>query len=214
MRQDQLVDYVRRALGVRSEAKIAKALGLTPAGFSQKKVRGTLDIVELRQLLVENSIDVSKFDELVLPKPKKIVEAIATPTISKAYRKVPEYNVRVSAGHGQFLGIEEIKQELQIPRQWLPANGKVGIVCVEGDSMTPTISNGDSVVVEFDSGYTSDGLYLIRVEDSAYVKRIQREFGSLRIISDNPLYRELTVESNDGNDFGLIGRVALIIRKT
>jgi len=133
---------------------------------------------------------------------------------ASAYRSIPEYNVRVSAGHGQFLGIEEIKQELQIPRQWLPANGKVGIVRVEGDSMTPTISNGDSVVVEFDSGYTSDGLYLIRVEDSAYVKRIQREFGSLRIISDNPLYRELTVESNDGNDFGLIGRVALIIRKT
>lgn len=214
MRQDEIVDFVRKALGLRSEAKIAAALNLTPAGFSQKKVRGTLDVVELRQLLIENSIDVTEFDEMLLPNPKKAAETIAVSKTPNAYRKIPEYNVRVSAGHGEYQGIEHVKQELQIPKQWLPDNGKVGLVKVEGDSMWPTIAHGDFVGVEFSSGYTSDGLYLIRVEDSAFVKRLQKEFNLIRIISDNPQYREMTVSPDDGSDFGLIGRVALIVRMT
>lgn len=212
MTQKALVEFVKNSLDIRSDAALARLLNESPASFNAKKIRGTIDLIRLRELYETKNADPKILDDYLSNIHLHDNQSV-TP-FTELYRTIPEYNVRVSAGHGQFLGIEEIKQELQIPRQWLPVNGKVGIVRVEGDSMIPTISNGDSVVVEFDSGYTSDGLYLIRVEDSAYVKRIQREFGSLRIISDNPLYRELTVESNDGQDFGLIGRVALIIRKT
>lgn len=212
MNQKALVEFVKNSLDIRSDAALARLLKESPASFNAKKIRGTIDLIRLRELYETNSADPKILDDYLVNSNSHDKKSENGP--ADLYRTIPEYNVRVSAGHGQFMGIEQIKQEVQIPRQWLPVNGKVGIVRVEGDSMTPTISNGDSVVVEFDSGYTSDGLYLIRVEDSAYVKRIQREFGSLRIISDNPLYRELTVESSDGNDFGLIGRVALIIRKT
>ena len=132
----------------------------------------------------------------------------------EGYRTIPEYNVRVSAGHGEFQGIEEVKQNLQMPKMFLPENGQVGFVRVEGDSMTPTIAHGDYVAVEFDSGYTSDGLYLIRIDDAVFVKRLQRKFGGVRIISDNQQYEEMNVSPDDGNDFGLIGRVALVIRNT
>ena len=212
MNQKALVEFIKNSLDIRSDAALARLLNESPASFNAKKIRGTIDLIRLRELYEAQSADPKILDDYLLHSQSH--DNRSENGLADLYRTIPEYNVRVSAGHGQFMGIEQIKQEIQIPRQWLPANGKVGIVRVEGDSMTPTISNGDSVVVEFDSGYTSDGLYLIRVEDSAYVKRIQREFGSLRIISDNALYRELTVESNDGNDFGLIGRVALIIRKT
>lgn len=130
------------------------------------------------------------------------------------YRLVPEYNVRVSAGHGEYQGIEVVKRQLQIPQIWLPENGQLGLVRVEGDSMFPTINNGDYVAVEFASGYTADGLYLIRVDDTAFVKRLQRQFGSIRIISDNPQYEEMKISPDDGNEFSLIGRVTLIVRKT
>lgn len=130
------------------------------------------------------------------------------------YRLVPEYNVRVSAGHGEYQGIEVVKRQLQIPQIWLPENGQLGLVRVEGDSMFPTINNGDYVAVEFGSGYTADGLYLIRVDDTAFVKRLQRQFGSIRIISDNPQYEEMKISPDDGNEFSLIGRITLIVRKT
>lgn len=134
--------------------------------------------------------------------------------ILSEYREIPEYNVRVSAGHGEYQGIEVIKRKLQVPQLWLPENGDIGLVRVEGDSMFPTINNGDYVAVEFGSGYTADGLYLIRVDDTAFVKRLQRKFGGIRIISDNPQYEEMQISPDDGNEFSLIGRVTLIVRKT
>lgn len=214
MRQDDLVEFIRFKLGMRSEAELAKALGQTPAAFSQRKIRGTIDVVEIRDLLKSRRIDPSTLDKFLADHTGgKSVDDNHQQNF-RDYRQVPEYNVRVSAGHGEYLGIEHVRQELQIPKQWLPENGKIGLVKVEGDSMWPTINHGDFVAVEFGSGYTSDGLYLVRVEDSAYVKRLQKEFGSIRIISDNPQYREMTVSPDDGNDFGLIGRVALIVRKT
>lgn len=213
MHQDDLVEFVRFKLGLRSEAELAKALGQTPAAFSQRKIRGTIDILAVRELLESRGIDPKTLDIFLAEHTgKKTVDD--NQQMQRNYRKIPEYNVRVSAGHGEYQGIEHVKQELQIPKQWLPDNGKVGLVKVEGDSMWPTIAHGDFVGVEFSSGYTSDGLYLIRVEDSAFVKRLQKEFNLIRIISDNPQYREMTVSPDDGNDFGLIGRVALIVRKT
>lgn len=213
MHQDDLVEFIRFKLGLRSEAELAKALGQTPAAFSQRKIRGTIDILAVRELLESRGIDPKTLDIFLAEHTgKKTVDD--NQQMQRNYRKIPEYNVRVSAGHGEYQGIEHVKQELQIPKQWLPDNGKVGLVKVEGDSMWPTIAHGDFVGVEFSSGYTSDGLYLIRVEDAAFVKRLQKEFNLIRIISDNPQYREMTVSPDDGSDFGLIGRVALIVRMT
>ena len=215
MNQEKLVDFVRIQLGFRSQAEIARALNQSPQAFNQRKVRGTLAIDEIKKLFIEAGKDPNLLAEFFLDQiDQSVSQKDIVVNMQTTYRNVPEYNVRVSAGHGEYQGIEHVRQELQIPKQWLPENGKVGLVKVEGDSMWPTINHGDFVAVEFGSGYTSDGLYLVRVEDSAYVKRLQKEFGSIRIISDNPQYREMSVSPDDGNDFGLIGRVALIVRKT
>jgi len=212
MNQTPLVNFIKKTLKIRSDAELARNLRQSPASFNAKKIRGTIDLIEVRELFVREGVDVKILEEF-LSKPSLHIPANEKLSTSQ-YREVPEYNVRVSAGHGEYQGIEHVKQELQIPKQWLPENGNVGLVKVEGDSMWPTIAHGDFVGVEFSSGYTSDGLYLIRVEDAAFVKRLQKEFNLIRIISDNPQYREMTVSPDDGSDFGLIGRVALIVRMT
>ena len=212
MNQTPLVNFIKKTLKIRSDAELARNLRQSPASFNAKKIRGTIDLIEIRDLFVREGVDVKILEEF-LSKPSLHIPANEKLSTSQ-YREIPEYNVRVSAGHGEYQGIEHVKQELQIPKQWLPENGNVGLVKVEGDSMWPTIAHGDFVGVEFSSGYTSDGLYLIRVEDAAFVKRLQKEFNLIRIISDNPQYREMTVSPDDGSDFGLIGRVALIVRMT
>ncbi len=135
--------------------------------------------------------------------------------LSVAYRELPLYDLRVSAGFGAYsAGHESILERLQLPRLFLPENGDLGLVRVEGDSMFPTINHGDYVAVEFNSGYTADGLYLIRIEDAVFVKRLQQKFGGLRVISDNRQYEDLLITEATAEDFSLIGRVALIVRKT
>lgn len=195
----------RSAMGI-SQADLAKALEVSQNTVSKlERNRTRIDTDKIEKLCEVLGLDVS---EALTPDQVKKSEQ------KEGYRTIPEYNVRVSAGHGEFQGIEEIKQNLQMPKMFLPENGQVGFVRVEGDSMTPTIAHGDYVAVEFDSGYTSDGLYLIRIDDAVFVKRLQRKFGGVKIISDNSQYDEMTVSPDDGNDFGLIGRVALVIRKT
>ena len=195
----------RKILGI-SQIDLGKQIGVSQAVYhriEQAKTRVNIEVI--KKLCEVLGLDVS---EALMPDQVKKSEQ------KEGYRTIPEYNVRVSAGHGEFTGIEEVKQNLQMPKLFLPENGQVGFVRVEGDSMTPTIAHGDYVAVEFDSGYTSDGLYLIRIDDAVFVKRLQRKFGGVRIISDNQQYEEMNVSPDDGNDFGLIGRVALVIRKT
>jgi len=195
----------RKILGI-SQIDLGKQIGVSQAVYHRiEQAKTRVDIEVIKKLCEVLGLDVS---EALTPDQVKKSEQ------KEGYRTIPEYNVRVSAGHGEFQGIEEIKQNLQMPKMFLPENGQVGFVRVEGDSMTPTIAHGDYVAVEFDSGYTSDGLYLIRIDDAVFVKRLQRKFGGVRIISDNQQYEEMNVSPDDGNDFGLIGRVALVIRKT
>ena len=210
----QLIDYLKQKNGFRFDRDIASALGVDPTYLSHSVRLNRPPWTQIESTFPSLMVELKQFFEKQRQEARNNQEEQKVAGFRSEYRQVPEYNVRVSAGPGMFQDSEHIKGQVQIARQWLPTNGKLGLVQVEGDSMFPTINHGDLVAVEFETGYTSDGLYLIRVEDSSYVKRLQREFGSIRIISDNPQYREMTVSPNDGNDFGLIGRVCLIIRKT
>lgn len=64
------------------------------------------------------------------------------------------------------------------------------IITAAGDSMEPTLKNGDLVVIDrFDTEITKrDGVFCVLIDNDLYLKRVQRVPGSLRFISDNRLY--------------------------
>ena len=105
--------------------------------------------------------------------------------------------VRASAGPGAITGDEAGKPYFGFDERWLkaltatPASG-LSIIRVEGDSMAPTLSPGDDILV--DSGDTMeglrDGIYVMRVEDALLVKRLAiHPVGSrVTVQSDNPAY--------------------------
>lgn len=64
------------------------------------------------------------------------------------------------------------------------------IITASGDSMEPTLKNGDLVVIDrFDTEITKrDGVFCVLIDNDLYLKRVQRVPGSLRFISDNRLY--------------------------
>ena len=137
------------------------------------------------------------------------------PNPNTSLMRIPEYNVQASAGYGSFQGFEEVIEYHDIPTKFLPSLGVISpaIIQVVGDSMYPTISSGDHIIVQLDEGYRTDGVYLIRIDDTVHCKRLQRKFGSIRIISDNPLYEEIEVTGDDGNSFAILGKVLTTIKK-
>src|SRR3546814_9741351 len=81
--------------------------------------------------------------------------------------------------------------------KWLRGLGAdpraLSIIRVAGDSMAPTLSDGDDILVDGGdaAGRLRDGIYVLRMDDALMVKRIARAPGPGRIavISDNPHYR-------------------------
>ena len=80
---------------------------------------------------------------------------------------------------------------------------------VQGDSMQPTINEGDWVWVDVSNNYvSSDGIYLLRMATGLAVKRLQSGLSNIVIKSDNSSYSDITAEVGEVN---IIGKVVYIL---
>ena len=110
---------------------------------------------------------------------------------------IPVLDARASAGDGLMLfEDEQVLRRLDIDINWLRARCRFShpdnlyTITASGDSMVPTIEDGDFLLV--DSGVDtirSDSIYIARVNDCIYVKRFQlTPRGTLLMLSDNTRY--------------------------
>jgi len=107
---------------------------------------------------------------------------------------VPQLQVGASAGDGALAGEESAASHFAFEAQWLRTIGagnpqKLSIIRVEGDSMFPTLADGDDILV--DTGEARDrprdGIYVLRMDDALIVKRL----------SVNPASRRASIESDN-----------------
>lgn len=75
----------------------------------------------------------------------------------------------------------------------------VKMLRVKGDSMAPTIKDGDWVLVDTSfRAPDSDGIYLLKISTGLAIKRLQGSVGNnITIISDNPKYPPVTASSGE-----------------
>ena len=128
--------------------------------------------------------------------------------------------VRASAGPGAITGEEGGKPYLAFHPQWLKAitgaaSSQLSIIRVEGDSMAPTLSAGDDILVDLADGpeRLRDGIYVLRVDGTLLVKRLAIHPVGRRVTvqSDNPAYSDMPDCGLDEID--CIGRVIWAGRK-
>lgn len=80
---------------------------------------------------------------------------------------------------------------------------------VSGDSMQPTINDGDFILADTSRNvFDVDGIYLIRMINGLVVKRLQAGLNAISIISDNPNYKP--IEASIG-EVKIIGKVIKIL---
>lgn len=109
---------------------------------------------------------------------------------------IPRYGVRASAGPGAWNEGEEVIDYLSFKRDWIESvmglnREDLALVTVCGDSMSPTLTDGDIVLVDMKNQgkFKSDSIYLINGGDELRIKRIQKKVdGTLVIKSDNRHY--------------------------
>jgi len=135
------------------------------------------------------------------------------------YVLIPQLGVGASAGSGAETGAEDPLAELAFRAGWVRhvASGRpeaLSVIQVEGDSMLPTLADGDNILVDTDDRERlRDGIYVLRTDDALLVKRL----------SVNPASRRLTIRSDndaypswddcDPASVAVIGRVVWVGRR-
>ncbi|WP_313808245.1 S24 family peptidase [Sphingobium sp.] len=109
---------------------------------------------------------------------------------------VPRLSLGASAGPGSLDEDERTAGVMAFDANWLRHLGvrpqKVSIIRVDGESMAPTLNDGDEIMVdhEDDAARLRDGVYVLRLDGVLMVKRIALgpRRGLFSVISDNVHY--------------------------
>jgi len=132
---------------------------------------------------------------------------------------IPRYDAWLGAGDGAFneraRRIDDIPFTREFLQRKLGRNTAEGLAILEarGDSMEPTISDGDLVLVDRRQDRLEDGIMAFVRDDTAYVKRIRCLLDGIEIISDNrDIYEPLVVSRERLDELTIIGRVRWIGR--
>lgn len=130
------------------------------------------------------------------------------------FQEVPLYDVKLAAGVAKFseaakiLGMVPIDADLL--RQLGRANADgLGWVEADGDSMSPTITDGSRVLLDLHDVRLREGVFGFRLENDLRVKRLLRYAEGVEILSDNPRYRSERIEGEALHQFQIIGRAKL-----
>jgi phage repressor protein C with HTH and peptisase S24 domain len=128
--------------------------------------------------------------------------------------QVPRYEIAASAGGGTVVQSEQIVDFISFKEEWvrnsLGASAKdLALISVKGDSMEPTLSDGDLVLVDISSRtIEANAIYVLQFWGSLMVKRIQRKVdGTVVIKSDNHIYETETITGELLTQLNIIGRV-------
>lgn len=130
---------------------------------------------------------------------------------------IPHVDLKVSAGYGSIIDeINMTKDFMAFAKEWIFKNVHVPteslvLFTVNGDSMdapASQIKDGGLILVDKSiNEFKNDGIYVIALDDSLYVKRLQiLPRRKLKVKSDNLNYDPFEV-SLDTDNFHIVGKV-------
>ncbi len=200
-----------------SVAKLAHAVGMAPSTLydlergdseSTTKLHLIAEFLGVRVLWLETGRGEMREGAVTLLKP------------DANNLDIPQLDVYASMGPGAHLqdhidivrtvtvSLSELRR--QVPSFTSPQN--LRILTGLGDSMKPTFSDGDPLLVDVGvTEITVDGVYVLEKDDQLFVKRMQRKMldNSLMMISDNKEYSSEAITNGDRQKFAVRGRVLL-----
>ena len=131
------------------------------------------------------------------------------------------FEAEPSAGFGSSPEEWDDGKNIVISRSFLSADLKVNhktlfLVRIKGDSMEPTLSSGDVILVDYTPENPSPGIYVFLLQGMLLVKRLSvKDPQTFRVVSDNPRHDSFDVpinrvcwgSANVDADLRIIGRV-------
>jgi transcriptional regulator with XRE-family HTH domain len=148
------------------------------------------------------------------------MEAAIDASFGPQYIPIPTHDALLAAGNGHLNDTDAVTGHLAFRKDLLAEMGvspaSVVIATASGDSMEPTIHNGDMLLIDLDrtsvparareAGDTRpSGIYAVLDDGAARVKRVELAApGTLALLSDNPIF---PAEFRPSSSVSIIGRV-------
>jgi len=178
-----ITDYVKgkREPNKKTIEKIAKALGITVAQFWQGP-----ECMERAEPGRERTVGPDDSEFVYIPYAHKPMHPIGGEEVW-----VPHYKINFAGGNGVVTAEPKEVELLPFKSEWvrkaIRANpGRLILVDVVGDSMEPTLYEGDTVLVDRDrKDPRRPGIYALRAGGDLIVKRLEYRTGKIIVISDN-----------------------------
>ena len=192
--------------GGESYAALSRMLRRNPAYLQQYVKRGTPRLLAERDRKLLAGY--FRVDEAELGGPS----APAIPTVARVRR----LDVAASAGPGGLAEEDRLLGgELFDPRLLASLGvreGQSAVLRAQGDSMTPTIQDGDRMLIdERDrSPGARGGIYVLRLDGALMVKRVAKTGDGIAVTSDNPDFPAIVLPAPDAVD--VLGRVVWLSR--
>lgn len=103
---------------------------------------------------------------------------------------------------------------IQVSKLWIMPRIKtakledIRIVNVLGNTMAPTLQDGDCVIIDTSiTNFVSDGVYVFRFGDNLIIKRAQLHFdGSLWLISDDNAFPPMQIKGKEKESLEIVGK--------
>jgi len=213
---------IKKARGRDNQREFAKILGFSTSYLSEVesgKTKPSLELLVKISQLTKYSLHWLVTGEgpmVIEPSASMVKEGPALYGALEQYTFVPNA-VPVDEMRSESGGVDERATTYAFRRSWLQSKGKLEnfvLFAVKGDSMDPTITDGDCVLIDRSKKQVVAGtIYALRTKNAVMVKRLQPTGATrIKVMSDNKLYDSYEIDLKTG-DIEIIGQVIWIGRE-
>lgn len=203
MKLDELISIISLKSGNNiNQSMLAESLGITRQTVSNR-IKNESEVTVSELLRVEDFFNV------------KLLTNFPEEEYDIAY--IDYYNdVFASCGNGSIVFSSE-KTKLPIAANMISGYSKsklYSMINATGNSMSPTIDNGDKLIVEHWNGdqIQDNKIYVFCYNSEFFVKRLSKNIDEIIIKSDNPEYRARTINAKSASEMILIGKIVAIVK--
>lgn len=201
MRLEEVIQIISQKTGnYINQSLLAESLGITRQTVSNRiKNESQITVNELKK--IEEFFGINLFQDT-----------------SESRTTCIDYysDVFASCGNGSIVFSED-KIRLSIATlliEGFSKQKKYSMINATGNSMSPTIDNGDKLIVEHWNGeqIQDNKVYVFCFNNEFFVKRLSKNLDEIIIKSDNPDYRVRTINGNTLQELILVGKIVGVIK--
>jgi len=210
-RIDEILKRIYDKMGFSKDLDFCEKFNIKPNTLSTWKKRNKIPYELIEEISQNENISL---DELLFDKKATLP---TTPDKINNYT-IDILNVRAGAGEGIYNYVIETIDTISLDKSFFrtPINAnKVKGIQVDGDSMEPTLKNGDFVLIDENITNGTNGIYAVQYAGQILIKRLQFKMdGTIVIISDNTKYEKEIYNPNENQlSFQVLGLRILSIQR-